>query len=76
MKHRVYAIYKGDEFIMVGTAKECAARLKVQEDTIRWMTYPISKKRNKGNRMDAFVIEDDEKEREQEERSNDNGRTN
>lgn len=42
---REFAVYKGDEFICMGTAKECAAVLNVQPKTISWLTTPTAKKR-------------------------------
>ena len=42
---RHYAVYKGDEFICVGTAKECADHMGVSDKTIRYMSYPAYKKR-------------------------------
>ena len=61
-RQREYAIYKGDEFITLGSAQECAKKLDVTPDYIKWMTYPICRKRNKGNRMTAIVIEEGEDE--------------
>ena len=40
-----YAVYKGEDCIAIGTAKECALELGVKPDTIRWMTTPTGKKR-------------------------------
>lgn len=60
-KLKVFAVYKGDEFITVGTARECAEQLGVTPDYIRWMTYPTCRKRNTGgDRMIAIVVEDDD----------------
>lgn len=56
----MYAVYKGDEFITLGTAEECAKELGVQVEYIQWMTSPTCRKRNKGGqRMDAILIEED-----------------
>ena len=35
-----YAVYKGDELIVVGTAKECAEYMGVSEHTIRCIASP------------------------------------
>lgn len=59
-KPKMYAVYKGDEFITLGTAEECAKELGVQVEYIQWMTSPTCRKRNKGGqRMDAILIEED-----------------
>lgn len=55
------AIYCGDEFIMIGTYKECAEKLKVKERTVRFMSTPSGQKRAEGtDRMMAIVLEDDD----------------
>lgn len=40
-----YAVYKGEELLCMGTAEECAAKLNVKPGYIKWLTYPIAKKR-------------------------------
>mgnify|MGYP004702928179 CR=1 FL=1 len=60
-KQHVYAVYKGEEIIAIGTARECAEKLGVTPDHIRWMSYPTNNKRNVGgNRMESIIIEEDE----------------
>ena len=44
-----YAVYKGDEFVALGTAEELAKKLGCKPDTIRWYTYPSAKKRTRKN---------------------------
>lgn len=44
-----YAMYKGDTFLVLGTAKECADYLGVSENTIRWYSNPSAKKRSPNN---------------------------
>lgn len=61
MKRYEYALYKGDDFIDVGTAQELARKLKVTVDYIKWMTTPTAQKRNKGKRMTAIKIDIEEK---------------
>lgn len=41
----VYAVYKGDELLALGTARECAERLGVREKTVRWLSYPFAHRR-------------------------------
>lgn len=38
-----YAVYKGDELLVMGTAEECAEVLKVKPDYIRWLTTPTAR---------------------------------
>lgn len=40
-----YAVYKGDEFLCIGTVKECAAELGVLTETIKFYTTPTYQKR-------------------------------
>lgn len=40
-----YAVYKGEELLVVGTASECAQELGVKEETIRWNATPTGRKR-------------------------------
>ena len=54
-----YALYKGDDFLFQGTAKECAEFLGVKRHTVYWMTTPSYHKRVKdGNRLIAIKIDD------------------
>jgi hypothetical protein len=43
-KQNVYAVYKGDEFLDLGTAEELAERMGIKPFTIRFMTYPSYQK--------------------------------
>lgn len=40
-----YAIYRGDTFQFIGTAEECAKKMNVKPDFIKWLTTPTGKKR-------------------------------
>lgn len=40
-----YAVYKGEEFLDIGTAKELAEKFNVKEDTIYYWASPANKKR-------------------------------
>ncbi|MBU5673222.1 hypothetical protein [Paenibacillus brevis] len=42
---REYAVYKGEELLVIGTAEECADALKVRPEYIRWLTTPTAKRR-------------------------------
>lgn len=60
MKKKVYyAIYKGDEFIDLGTVNQLAKRFNVTPKTIRCMNAKSIKARDKYyNRLLAYRIED------------------
>lgn len=58
-----YAVYKGDELLGIGTAKELAEKLNVQPQTIRFWSYPSYHERgtgDRGGRKIAILLEDDE----------------
>lgn len=59
-----YAIYRGDEFVFMGTADECAEEFNVKPQTIKWMTTPAAKRRYEKhknyNGITAVKVEDDE----------------
>lgn len=60
-----FAVYKGDELISVGTAKECAEHMGVTPKYIRWMTTPTGQKRLASRKHPerctyAVRLEDDE----------------
>ena len=44
-KYQEYALYKGDEFICLGTAKEIAEKVNITPKTVQWMSTPAYKKR-------------------------------
>ncbi len=54
-----YAVYKGDKFIDLGTAKYLADKFGVPRKTIWYWTAPAYWKKNKGNSLVAIRIEDD-----------------
>ena len=57
-----YALYKGDEFISIGTIRELAELLGRPEDTVRFYHTPAYQKRNFKNGYILINIEDDEEE--------------
>lgn len=56
-----YALYKGDEFLAVGTAREIAEQTGLHPDTIYYYGSPTYKKRssNSENRKILVKLEDD-----------------
>lgn len=54
-----YAIYKGDQFIDLGTVSKLAQKFDVKPDTIKFWSRPSYLKRIKGNALIAIRIEDD-----------------
>ena len=59
---REYAVYKGDELLVIGTRQECADALSVKPSTITF--YSSNAHRKRGNDSDdriiAIKLEDDE----------------
>lgn len=54
-----YAVYRGDKFITVGTAKECAEELGIKVSTILYKSRPTYKRRiakAKGGNTDAMIV--------------------
>jgi hypothetical protein len=53
-----YAVYKGDEFICVGTDVECAKHMGVKPDTVRYYTYPAyaRKLKKRGNPENTIIV--------------------
>lgn len=59
MKNPVYyGVYKGDEFITVGTGKECAEALGVSERSLKFYASPTYKKRTTGNALVVIRLEE------------------
>lgn len=57
-KLKQYAVYKGEECLAVGTAKECAKKVGVAQDTIYWLSNPSVHKKDKGNRKIVIRLDD------------------
>lgn len=57
MKSKVYALYKGEELLEIGTKQELAERFCVKAKTIAFYNTPAYEKRtspNKGRRLVAL----------------------
>ena len=52
-----YAIYKGDQFLYLGSKKECALYLNVKKQTILYYTTKAYKRRGKENNNRLIIIE-------------------
>lgn len=44
-KYRAYAVYRGDEFLLVGTCAEIARYLDTQIKNVYWYTSPAHRRR-------------------------------
>lgn len=56
MSKAEYAVYRGEEFITIGTAKECADETGVIAKSIRWLSTPIAKKRQANRKMKNGLV--------------------
>lgn len=62
-----YAVYKGEQFLCIGTAEECAEELGVKPETIKFYTFPTYQRRLAKRKRTSSVgyitvteLEDDE----------------
>ena len=56
---RVYAMYKGDECLAIGTRQEIATKLNMTLDHVKWCGTPTAAKRNKGGKRKLLIPVDD-----------------
>ena len=58
---RIYALYKGDQFITDGTIREIHRETGKTINFLKYMTYPIYEKRcgNGPNRLRMISLDDD-----------------
>jgi hypothetical protein len=54
-----YAVYKGDEFIALGTLEELSKLLNVKMESLRWLSTPSAIKRSQNKRIEVYLIEDE-----------------
>ena len=59
MKKNIYAVYKGDTFITMGTAKEIAEKLGIKTKTIYWYMSNAGKRRIKENSLIIIKVDDE-----------------
>lgn len=62
----IYVFYRGDDVDFVGDLKEAMLHYRTSEDHIRWLSYPIAKKRAEANpesrKLFAIKVDPDEEE--------------
>ena len=74
-REKIYALYKGDTFIDVGTKKELSARLGIGVKTLGYYAAPSRRKRyNEEKACIVIRLEEDEEEVNDERGRNDNSR--
>ena len=63
-----YALYKGDNFLDIGTIKELSKRYDISVKTLRWYSTPCYKNKikNKKNIKSYVVVRIEDKEDEEE----------
>lgn len=59
MKNKIYALYKNDELLVIGTTKEIAKFRNVKVETIRFYRTPTYKKRCRNSKKRLELIEVD-----------------
>lgn len=52
-----YAMYRGDEFVDLGTLEYLAKKYNKKVDSLKWLSYPSAHKRRKKTLL--YRIEDD-----------------
>lgn len=53
---KIYAIYKGDTFLDIGTLKELAKKFNVKEKTIYFYSTEVYKKRRNYNFDNCYIV--------------------
>lgn len=62
-KNKIYALYHGDDLILIGTLNELAERINVKPRTIFFYSTEAYKKRRKYNFDNCYVVIEVEDER-------------
>jgi len=62
MRNNIYALYKNDELLVIGTTKEIAKFRNVKVETIRFYRTPTYKKRcgNSKNRLELVLVDEND----------------
>ncbi|TBL15266.1 hypothetical protein EYB35_07250 [Bacillus paranthracis] len=60
MRAKIFMVYKGDDFLCEGTAKECAEFLGVKTETIKFYKTPAYKRRvaERKNAKNYIIVEE------------------
>ena len=53
---KIFAVYKGDEFIVLGTAKECSDFTGLKESVIRWHATPAGQRRSESRQDQSRAL--------------------
>lgn len=61
-RKNIYAVYKGDKFLDLGTVDYLSKKFKVKKETVYFWSSPVNKRRMKRNRKIAIKIEEDKNE--------------
>lgn len=56
----IYAAYKGEEIVAMGTLKEVAQALHIKESSVIWYTKPSAKKRTEKYKNGRTIIKFEE----------------
>ena len=60
MGKKRYALYRGDEFVDVGTAEEIAERQGIRPESVKWMSTPSYHKRGGYGKLRSYkIVEED-----------------
>lgn len=57
---KIYALYRGEEFISVGTIPEISAEVGKSIGFLKYMTFPVYKRKVTANALQMYLLEDDE----------------
>ena len=57
-REKIYALYRGEKFIAIGTKKELAELLNVKVETISFYTTPAYRKRTNDGKSRRVVLID------------------
>ncbi len=55
-KNKEYAIYKGEDLIMIGTVKEIAKHLEIKEKSVLFYQTPTYLKRHRNSKKQNYKI--------------------
>ena len=60
MKPKVYALYRGEDYIDTGTLLRLSTKHGINLNTLRWLTTPVAKRRVRGKRGWSVTLMEDE----------------